>query len=143
MKKLSSLTLGLILGVTSSMSIIAETTQPLPVVDILQRLDQAGYQQIRTVEYKNGSYKVEAYGAQGQKIKFDIDAKSVAIPSFENNSKPYLTMLQIARKLQGAGYSRIDEIAFDDDYYEIITYDANGSRVKLEANSITGEISKD
>ena len=141
MKKLSPVTLSLMLGMATSIAIAAET--PLPVVDVLQRLDQAGYHQIRDIEYKNGAYKVEAYGTQGQKIKFNIDAKSVVIPSFENNGKPYLTMLQIARKLQGAGYPHIDQIKFNDNYYEIKTYDANGSRVNLDVNSITGEISKD
>jgi hypothetical protein len=143
MKKLLPITLSLILGTAVSIATAAETMQPLPVVDVLQRLDQAGYHQIRDIEYKNGTYKVEAYGTQGQKIKFNIDARSMTIPSFENNGRPYLTMLQIARKLQGAGYSHIDQIEFDDNYYEIRTYDANGSRVKLDVNSITGEISKD
>ena len=143
MKKLLPLTLSLILGMGTSIAIAAETAPPIPVVDVLQRLDQAGYSQIHNIQYKNGIYKVEAYGSQGQKIKFDVNAKNMVIPSIENKEKSYLTMLQVARSLLGAGYSRIEKIEFDDKYYEIKTYDANNKQVTLEVNSTTGAITKE
>lgn len=141
MKKLLPLTLSLILG--TSIAMAAEIVPPVPVVDVLQRLDQAGYSQIHNIQYKDGIYKVEAYGSQGQKIKFDINAKTMVIPAIENKGKPYLTMLQVARSLRGAGYSRIEKIEFDDKYYEVKAYDVNNKQVKLEVNSISGAITKD
>lgn len=142
MKKLGTIAFSLILGTSALMAVAAPTTQPLPVVTILQSLDQAGYNQIRNIEYENGKYTVEAYGRQGQKLKFDINARSGVIPPIQNN-KPYLTMLEAARKLHQAGYIHIDEITFDDNYYEVKAYDANNNPIKLNVNSTTGEISKD
>ncbi len=143
MKKLLPLTLSLILGMGTSIAIAAETSPSVPIIDVLQRLDQAGYSQIHNIQYKDGIYKVEAYGSQGQKIKFNVNPKNMAIPAIENKGKPYLTMLQVARNLRGAGYSRIEKIEFDDKYYEIKAYDANNKQVALEVNSTTGVITKE
>lgn len=143
MKKLVPLTLSLMLGMGTSIAIAAETVPPVPIVDVLQRLDQAGYNQIHNIEYKDGMYKVEAYGSQGQQVTFDVNAKNMAIPTIENKAKSYLTMLQVAHNVQRAGYSHIAQIEFDDKYYEITAYDANNKPVKLEVNSVTGEITKD
>ncbi|MCE3239315.1 MAG: hypothetical protein K0R24_2296 [Gammaproteobacteria bacterium] len=141
MKKSLPLALSLILG--TSIAIAAETAPPVSVVDVLQRLDQAGYRQIQEIEHDDGTYKVEAFGPQGQKINFEINSRNMQIPPLDKKGKSYLTMLQVARKLQGIGYTRIDQIEFDDDYYDVKAYDANNKAVKLEVNSVTGEINKD
>ncbi|MBY0377836.1 MAG: PepSY domain-containing protein [Gammaproteobacteria bacterium] len=142
MNKLGTIAFGLILGTSASMAIAEQTTQPLPVITILQSLDQAGYNQIRNIEYDDGKYTVEVFGQQGQKLKFDINARNGVIPPLKDH-KPYLTMLEVARKLHQAGYIHIDEITFDDNYYEIKAYDASNNPIKLNVNSTTGEISKD
>lgn len=141
MKKSLPLALSLILG--SSIAIAAEKTPSVSAVDVLQRLDQAGYRQIQDIEYDDGTYKIEAYGSQGQKINFEINSKNMEIPPLEKKGKSYLTMLQVARKLQGMGYIHIDQIEFDNDYYDVKAHDMNNNEVKLEVNSVTGEITKD
>lgn len=144
MKKLSPITFSLILGMgmAAAIATAADKTPLIPAVDVLQNLNQAGYNQIYKIEYKNDVYKVQAYGSQGQKVKFDVNAKDMVIPPIEANSKSYLTMLQVARKLQGAGYTHIDQIEFNGNYYAVKSYNANGDRIKLDVDSITGEIHK-
>lgn len=143
MKKMLLTAVALVVALSTSFALSASENAPLTIVDILQRLDKAGYHQIHEIEYKNGVYEVETYTAQGQKAKLRINAQNPTIPAMEKNAKPYLNMLQVAEKVQAEGYTRIHKIEFEHEHYEVKAYDMEGDKVKLHVDPVSGKVSKE
>ena len=110
------------------------------MITVLQRLNQAGYTKIHEIEYKRGTYEVKAYNAQCRKIKFRVNPKNMRIPSL--NQSRQLSMLQVAQRVQAAGYTHIYDIEFDNGRYDVKAYDKNGNKTKLTVNPSTGGISR-
>jgi hypothetical protein len=46
----------------------------LTIRDIYDRLEAAGYREIREIEYSHGRYEVEARNAQGARVKLYVNA---------------------------------------------------------------------
>jgi len=54
----------------------------------------------------------------------------------------FLTVAEIYQRLAGDGYSRIEEIEFDDGKYEVEAIDSQGREVELDLDPRTGRILK-
>ncbi len=51
----------------------------LTIRDIYDRMEAAGYRDIREIEYANGRYEVKARNAQGARVKLYVNATSGAV----------------------------------------------------------------
>ncbi|GMV46599.1 MAG: hypothetical protein AMXMBFR66_19970 [Pseudomonadota bacterium] len=51
----------------------------LTIRDIYDRLEAAGYREMREIEYTQGRYEVKARNAQGQSVKLHVNARSGAV----------------------------------------------------------------
>lgn len=51
----------------------------LTIRDIYDRMEAAGYRDIREIEYSHGRYEVEARNAQGQRVKLQVNADTGAV----------------------------------------------------------------
>lgn len=58
----------------------------LSIRDIYDRVDAAGYRQVREIDLDHGRYEVKALNAQGQSVKLYVNARSGAIEQVRNRS---------------------------------------------------------
>lgn len=54
----------------------AAAAPQLSIRDIYDRMEAAGYRDMREIEFDNGRYKVKARNAQGERVKLDVNAGS-------------------------------------------------------------------
>lgn len=57
----------------------APASPHLTIRDIYDRMEAAGYRDIREIEYSHGRYEVEAHNAQGQRVKLHVNAQTGAV----------------------------------------------------------------
>ena len=58
----------------------------LSIRDIYDRVDAAGYRQVREIDLDHGRYEVKALNPQGQSVKLYVNAHSGAIEQVRNRS---------------------------------------------------------
>ena len=58
----------------------------LTIRDIYDRVDAAGYREVREIDLDHGRYEVKALNAQGQSVKLYVNARSGAIEQVRNRS---------------------------------------------------------
>ena len=79
--------LALAMGAALTLGIAQAQTQTPPpanapqltVRDIYDRVEAAGYRDIREIEWDDGHFEVKASNAQGQRVKLDVNATTGAI----------------------------------------------------------------
>lgn len=81
-----------------------------------------------------------------------IGAGAMFVPAFAQNATTattttttqanWMTMEQVQTKLQGAGYRDFEKIERDSTKYEVKATDAQGRRVELDVDPVTGDILK-
>lgn len=121
----------------------AATGPSMNMMEVLNKLDAAGYHTIKEVELgMNGTYKVDTIDAKGKEVEFTVDPAKPMIPAQPQGTK-LLTASEVAKKVMDAGYVNITKIKFKTDKYDVKAHDKNGKVVKLDVNVVTGEISKD
>lgn len=54
----------------------APATPPLTIRDIYDRVEAAGYRDVREIEWDSGRYEVKARNAQGERVKLYVNAHS-------------------------------------------------------------------
>ena len=64
---------------TASPAAASAPAQKLSIRDIAERLEAAGYRDIREIEWDDGHFEVKASNAQGQRVKLDVNATTGAI----------------------------------------------------------------
>ena len=125
----------------------AEAPQSMPgqMVKVLDDLQSKGYIIVKKIEFKqeNGAYEAKVLNAEGKNINIQIN------PTTGEMTKPKdeiegLTAVQIAKKLQTAGYNNIYEINTEimGNKYTIKVLDENGKKQSLKVDVKTGDITK-
>jgi hypothetical protein len=80
-----------------------------------------------------------------------IGAGAMFVPAFAQNAATttttttpanWMTMEQVQTKLQAAGYRDFEKIERDTTKYEVKATDAQGRRVELDVDPVTGDILK-
>lgn len=66
---------------TAPAAVQAPAAAPLTVRDIYDRMDAAGYRDIREIEWDHGRYEVKAGNAQGERVKLYVNATTGAVES--------------------------------------------------------------
>jgi len=60
---------------------VTAPAQQLTIRDIYDRVEAAGYRDIREIEWDHGRYEVKASNAQGQRVKLYVNASTGAVES--------------------------------------------------------------
>ncbi len=154
MKKLTfySLLLGGALTLAAP-SVFASDVPPanaIPAATILQNLQANGYTTVRKIEFDNGEYKVDALDANRKGVDLKIDPKTGNISKTRNSSgreveavgNATLSALDIASKVQAAGYHNIYKIEAKEGKYEVKAVDAKNKEAALLVDGKTGDITK-
>lgn len=64
---------------TPSAAAAPASTPALNIRQIYDRLDAAGYRDLREIEWDHGRYEVKARDAQGARVKLDVDGQTGAV----------------------------------------------------------------
>lgn len=65
----------------ASSGVTAPAAPQLTIRDIYDRVEAAGYLEIREIEWDDGRYEVKARNAEGERVKLHVDGSSGAIES--------------------------------------------------------------
>lgn len=114
----------------------------MPLSKILENLQSKGYTVFREIEFQNGLYVTKAFNSQGENLKIRINPQTGEIVEPKAKATT-LSLLDITKKLENAGYHSIAKIGFDRGEYEAIALDKEGKKVDLDIDGKTGEINKD
>ena len=77
----AALTLGIAQAQTQTQTPPPANAPQLTVRDIYDRVEAAGYRNIREIEHEHGRYEVKAQNAQGAHVKLYVNATSGALES--------------------------------------------------------------
>jgi hypothetical protein len=114
--------------------------QPLAVSKVLENLGAKGYVGLRAIELDDGVYKADVVTAQGEVKDVKINRMTGELMGTKGEAK-HLSMVDIAKKVEGAGY-RIIKIKADEDVYKVKALDVEGKKSGLKVDAVTGEIDK-
>lgn len=78
-----------------------------------------------------------------------IGAGAASIPAFAQTAAPttaaqstWMTLQQVQARLEAAGYRDFEKIERDSDKYEVKATDAQGRRVEIDVDPVSGEVLK-
>lgn len=114
----------------------------MSVEQVLDKVHAAGYHDVDKIERENGRYEVKATDADGRRVKLRLDPVSgeVLAPAAGAAQANWMSIEQVQTRLQAAGYHDFSKIERDDGKYEVKALDAEGRRVELKLDPVSGEI---
>ena len=110
------------------------------VAKIMQLVNQEDYVGVRKIKLKDDHYFVEAFTEQGQHIKIYIDPQTFKILDPKPEINRLLTMNDVAKQVEAAGFPEIYIIELQEEGYNVIASNSKRSRVKLFVNASTGKV---
>lgn len=130
---------------------VAAAEQRLTIQAIYDRVEAAGYRDLREVEFKHDHYQVKAHNKQGERVKLRVNATSGAVE--QQKVKPAkktiasdekrLNIREIYDRVEAAGYRDLHEIELEHGRYEVKGHNAQAQRVKLKVNAATGAVEEE
>ncbi|MCD9006193.1 PepSY domain-containing protein [Luteimonas sp. XNQY3] len=102
-------------------------------------LTEAGYTNIHDVEFKGGLWKADVTDATGKDIDVRLDPATGRLYP-DNVRDTRLGEADIRAKLTAAGYTRIEDVEFDDGLWEAEATTAQGQRVDLKLDPQDGRV---
>ena len=102
-------------------------------------LTEGGYTEINDVEFKDGVWKADAKDASGNMIDVRLDPASGRVYP-ETAGATNLGEADIRAKLTAAGYTRIEDVKFDDGMWEAEADNAQGQRMDLKLDPEDGRV---
>ncbi|THU02476.1 PepSY domain-containing protein [Lampropedia puyangensis] len=116
---------------------------------VVQHLQNLGYQRVRDVELDDGFWEAEANNLAGFEVDLTlhpvslavlsevVDGMGQAVPGVGND---VLSAAQVRSVLEAAGYTRIHDLDFEDGYWDADATNPVGQRVELRLDSKTGAV---
>lgn len=135
MKAALCVTLGLF-GACLTTTQAAEPVGPQQVITLLQ---QAGYGEVRDLEYDDGLWEAEIRRPYGLWDEVSVDPATGEIFDLRGNRK-VLSMRDLLAKLEGQGYRAFTDIDRDAGVWEVEATDPQGRRVDLKVSGYDGRI---
>lgn len=141
-----SLCLGSLLAFSSPV-LLAETfkSQPGQMYKVLTSLKAKGYVIVKHIEFddSNGEFKAVVVNAEGKNLDLKINPKTGQM-SKEKGDITGWTAIEIAKKVQDAGYKNIYDINTEilGNEYKVKALDDKGDKVSLKVDVKTGNITK-
>lgn len=102
-------------------------------------LTDGGYTDIHDVEFKDGVWKADVTDATGNKIDVRMDPATGRIYP-ETAGASNLGEADIRAQLTAAGYTRIEDVKFDDGMWEAEADNAEGQRMDLKLDPEDGRV---
>lgn len=110
----------------------------LPSSEILQRVEQAGFSDVRDLEFDDGLWEVKALDRDGRRVELLVDPASGEI--IDPRSAPALSADDIRSRLESQGYTRVRDIEYDDGRWEVEATNPRGEPVDLKLDPRDGSI---
>ena len=114
----------------------------LSASDVRSLVLDAGFVDVRDIEFDDAFWEVEAIDAHGREFDLVLHPVSGDIlnaPQDPAGSTP-LNVDDIRSRLGAAGYSRIEDLDFDDGRWEAEATNARGERVELKIDAYSGAV---
>lgn len=106
--------------------------------EILQRVEQAGFTDVRDLEFDDGLWEVKALASDGRRVELLVDPTSGEI--IDPRSTPALSATDIQSRLAAQGYTNIRDIEYDDGRWEVEATNPRGESVDLKLDPRDGRI---
>lgn len=116
------------------------TKDMMPMSKVLNGLQTKGFDVVKKIEFDDGMYEAKILNAVGKEMKLKMNAKTGEIEK-PKEGLVWLTALDIAKKVEDAGYNNISKIDAEGKEYEVKAFNKEGKETKLKVNAETGEIS--
>lgn len=119
------------------------------MVNVLQKLQTAGYCWVKKIKFDDGVYKLKGMNDRGEKVRATLNSDVVELPAnlpfskIQPKTLPTISMLQAVQKVIAGGYNDVRQVDVEKNVYEIEAFDSKGKEVDLEVNKTTGVIEKE
>lgn len=100
-------------------------------------LNAAGYTQVRDFEFSEGLWEAEVRSANTRWQELYIEPK---IGEIFRNSDSSLTLIEIAARLESAGYRDVRDLGREGGIWEAEAIDSSGQRVELRLAGTDGRV---
>ncbi|MEP6899252.1 MAG: PepSY domain-containing protein [Rhodanobacter sp.] len=98
----------------------------------------AGYKEVKGLEFKDGVWRSKARGGNKQWVKLAVGPVSGKVYAADAPSR--LNEDEVSAKLAGAGYQNVKHVKFDDGLWSADAKTANGEEVDLLADPTDGSV---
>ena len=125
----------------------------LTAAQVRERLTTAGYSNIRDVEFDDGFWEADATASNGDRVELVLHPLTAAVlqsrldrdTNDDNDDVPptganVLSADAIRALLTAPGYTRIEDVEFDDGVWEAEATNSQGVRVDLKIDPVTGNV---
>ncbi|HEV7123543.1 MAG TPA: PepSY domain-containing protein [Rhodanobacter sp.] len=120
------------------------TWRPTPPVgaltenDVKTAIANAGYKEVKGLEFKNGVWRSKARGGNDRWVKIAVGPVNGKVYPADAPSR--LSRDEIAARLAAAGYENVDDIDFDDGLWSAEAKTAHGDDVDLLVDPNNGSV---
>ncbi len=101
-------------------------------------LETKGYTKVHDIEFDNGMWEAEAESADGRNVDVRLDPRSGTI--YPDDAVAELGEADIRARLAAAGYTDVKDVEFDDGMWTAEADNAQGQRMELKLDPVTGEV---
>ena len=146
MTTLTSLFIGTALVLASPFALAGDKkSEPGHMVKVLNDLKAKGYTIVKKVEFDddNGEYKADVVNAAGKDLEIIVNPKTGKMVKPKEDITGW-NALEIAKKVQDAGYKNIYEINTElmGDEYKVKALDEQGEKISIKVDIKSGKITK-
>lgn len=137
--KLKGLAIAMTLALSAGTALAQDAAaDAMTAPQVRASLESQGYTRINDVEFEDGVWKADARSADGQRVELRIDPATGKV--YPEDAVSTLGEADVRAKLSAAGYSKIDDVEFNDGVWTADAEDANGRDLKLTLDPETGEV---
>lgn len=117
----------------------ASATDAMTSPQVRAALTEAGYTDIDDLEFEDGVWKADVTDAAGSRIDVRMDPATGRIYP-DNAGATSLGEADIRASLTAGGYTRIDDVEFDDGIWQAEADNAQGQRMDLKIDPQDGRV---
>lgn len=129
----------LVLAMALAMAGAASAQDAMTAAQVRAALTSDGYTNIHDVEFDDGVWKADVTSANGKKMDVRLDPKTGKIyPDVQKATN--FGEADVRAKLSAAGYTKIDDVNFDDGLWQAEADDSNGQRMDLKLDPADGRV---
>ncbi|MFC4729070.1 PepSY domain-containing protein [Coralloluteibacterium thermophilus] len=129
----------LVAGAFASGAALAQTpaSGSMTASEVRQALTEAGYTEVRDVEFDDGLWEADATSGDGRRIDVRLDPATGKI--YPDTATSALTADDIKASLTAEGYANVRDVEFDDGLWKAEA-DRNGRKVELRLDPEDGRV---
>lgn len=127
------------LGMFGACLTTTQAAEPIGPQQVITLLQQAGYGDVRDLEYDDGLWEAEIRRPYGLWDEVSVDPATGEIFDLRGK-REVLSMRDLLAKLEGQGYRAFTDIDRDAGVWEVEATDPQGRRVDLKVSGYDGRI---